>query len=197
MAKLVENFVDAMLQLLPRGQAWPGSRASELAQLLWPMAQEFHRIDLRNDKLLLEMSPLTTQELFDEREAELGLPGSCIIEEQNAAERRSAMVARYFQVGEQSRQMFIDTAARLGFSIAITEYDADNPGPQNNYNGIPLAGDGWNFVWQIDVAGVDGERLTVGSEVGSPLKTWTAANTLECTLRALAHDHRVLFFNYL
>ncbi len=196
MARSVEEFVDMMLQMLPAGLAWPKTRDSEMAQRFWAAAQEFHAIEVRNEQLLKEMSVFTCDELFDEKESELGLPGDCIKLPQSLTERRNAMIAKYKLVGEQSRQMFIDAAADIGFVITITEYDSSNPGPQTEYQGVAIAGDDWNFVWQINVDVDDGVLLTVGSPVGSALQTFDQ-ELLECTMRAIAHDHRALFFNYI
>lgn len=196
MAQLVEAYVDRMLQLLPQGFAWPTSRDSDFAQLLWPIAEELRILEERNEQLLLEMSPATCEELFDEWEAELGLPGPCITGAQTEDERRNAMVAKYNLVGEQSKQFFIDVAAQLGYTITITEYDAANPGQQEDYQGMPISGDAWNFVWQINVQGIAGDPLYVGSPVGSPLTSWEGSETLECAIGDIAHDHRILFFNY-
>jgi uncharacterized protein YmfQ (DUF2313 family) len=123
------------------------------------------------------------------------LPGPCITIAQSLADRRKALLAKYRWVGEQSRQFFIDVAADLGYAITITEYNAANPGPQTEYNGIPLVGDAWNFVWQINAAIQNQSIRVYGSQYPGPYQTF-GNELLECTLRSLAHTHRVLFFSY-
>jgi uncharacterized protein YmfQ (DUF2313 family) len=195
MARPVSDFVTAMLALLPEGLAWPKSPDSNFAMLCEVMAEEFRGIELRNEQLLAEMSPATTSLLFNEREAEFGLPGACITEEQSLTQRRNAMVAKHKLVGEQSKQFFIDTATTLGYDITITEYQASDPGPQTEYNGHTLVDDAWNFVWQINAELETSTPMTFGSPFGSPFTAF-GNELLECTMRSIAHGHRALFFSY-
>ena len=195
MARSIDDFLDMMLALLPRGAAWPRDRDSQFADLLYAAAVEFSDIDSRSEQLLREMSPYSCAELLEDWETEYALPGDCIQYVQTTNERRNALTEKYARLGEQSKQFFIDAAAMLGYTITITEYDQNNPGPQADYNGIPLAGDAWNFVWQINAPSTTVVRKRCGTACGEPLTTF-GNELLECTLRELAHAHRVLFFAY-
>ena len=195
MARSVEQFRDAMLALLPRGAAWTRDPKSQLGLLLTAFAEEFARVDLRDEQLLNEMFPSAAQELMSEWDADYGLPGPCIHTPQSLAERRKALIAKYRWVGRQDKQFFIDVAADLGYAITITEYDAAHPGPQTEYEGIPLSGDAWNYVWQVNAALINHSVRVYGSTYPGPYQTF-GNELLECTLRGLAHDHRVLFFSY-
>lgn len=195
MARSVEKFRDLLLALLPQGPAWPRDPRSVWGGLLYATAEEFARIDERNEALLRELDPRGAVELLPEWERDYALPGPCIHSAQSLVDRRNALVAKYRQIGEQSRQYFIDVAAGLGYAITITEYNAANPGPQTSYNGIPLSGDAWNFVWQINAPATAVQARLYGSRYGEPYRAFNV-EILECTLRALAHDHRVLFFSY-
>jgi uncharacterized protein YmfQ (DUF2313 family) len=195
MARSVAEFTAMMLAMLPKGAAWPRDPDSATGRRFTAMAQEFSLIDERTNQLLKEMLPGSTVELMPEWEQDYNLPGDCITTVQTSTQRRNALKNRYKFKGHQKKQMFIDAAAALGYTITITEYDQNNPGPQADYNGIPLSGDDWNFVWQINAALTTVVRKVVGSLVGEPLSTW-GNEQLECVMLDLAHDHRALFFTY-
>lgn len=195
MARSVTEYRDMMLALLPKGSAWPREPDSEWGKLFTGIAEEFARIDARNEQLLREMNPRSALETLEEWERDYALPGGCITQEQTLVERRNALVEKYQRIGIQSRSFFIEAAAQLGYTITITEYDANNPGPQSNYNGIPLSGDDWNFVWQINAPLTTEQPRIYGSPYPAPYSAF-GNELLECTMRALVHDHRVLFFSY-
>ena len=195
MARSVEQFRNAMLALMPQGAAWTKAPDSTWGKLFEAFATEFSRIDARNELLLSEMDVRGALELIPEWEDDYNLPGPCIHEVQTLSERRSALLAKYRQLGEQSRAFFVTVAADLGYEITITEYNEENPGPQTEYEGIPIDGDAWNYVWQIDAAlGTLRPRTFMAEFPGRFMEFGN--ELLECTLRSLAHDHRVLFFSY-
>jgi uncharacterized protein YmfQ (DUF2313 family) len=195
MALTAENFRDMMLALLPPGQAWSREPDGGFGLLFKAIGNEFSRIDSSNEQLLLEMSPQTTVALLPEWERDYDLPGACITGAQTFTERRRALVTKYQLIGNQSRQFFIDTAASLGYTITIDEYDEDHPGTQTEYMGIPLTGDAWNYVWQINSPETTIQPRSYGSSYNEPYTAF-GNQLLECTLRAIAHDHRALFFAY-
>ena len=195
MARSVDDFIAIMLALLPRGAAWPTSADSQMADLLYAAAVEFADIDLRNEKLLKEMSPWTCSELLLEWESDYGLPEKCTTYQQTTTERRNVLIEKFSRIGSQSHQFFIDSAAALGFSITITEYDVNNPGPQTEYQGLSLNGDDWNFVYQINAPATTIVRKECGTACGEPLSTW-GNELLECSIGHIAHDHRARFFAY-
>lgn len=184
-----------MLAMLPRGSAWPTDPNSKWGKLLYGIAEEFARIDARNEQLLREMDTRSVGELLPEWENDFGLPGSCITESQTLSQRRNALITKFRYHGRQDTQFFIDVAAELGYTITITEYDEAHPGPQPDYNGIPLTGDAWNFVWQVNAANTNAQQMQYGDEFPAPFVTF-GNELLECALRSLAHTHRVLFFAY-
>jgi uncharacterized protein YmfQ (DUF2313 family) len=195
MARTVEQFRDVMLALMPRGFAWPTEPNSNWGQLFMALAEEFTRIDIRNESLLAEFYPRTTLELLEDWEKNYGLPGQCIHEVQTLNERHRALLTKYRLVGRQDKQFFIDVAADLGYVITITEYDVNHPGPQTEYNGFPLTGSAWNYVWQINAQLETLQLRTYPSSYSGPYGAFSI-ELLECTLRGLAHDHRALFFAY-
>jgi uncharacterized protein YmfQ (DUF2313 family) len=195
MARSLEQYVEIMLSMLPHGDAWPRDPNSETGQRFAAIAAEFVLIDQRNDQLLREMMPSTTVELLPDWETDHGLPDPCIVTAQTFTERRNALINKYRFIGAQDQQFFIDVAIDLGYTITISEYSESIPGPQSEYEGISLAGDAWNYVWQINAEDNNIVRKQVGTPTGEPLSTW-GNEGLECALRSLAHDHRILFFTY-
>lgn len=195
MARIAKEFCDMMLAMLPHGAAWPRDPDSNWGKLLLAIAFEFARIDARNEQLLAEMDARSTAELLSEWEMDYALPGPCISEPQTLVERRAALIAKKVYRGRQDRQMFIDAAAQLGYVITLTEYDEAHPGSQTEYNGIPLTGDAWNFVWQVNAQLITSQARVYRSEYSGPYTAFSN-ELLECTLRSLAHTHRVLFFAY-
>jgi uncharacterized protein YmfQ (DUF2313 family) len=189
------QYRDMMLSLLPQGAAWPRDPNSNWGKLFYGFGEEFARVDASNDALIAEMDVRTALELLPDYETDYGLPGQCIHEVQTLLDRRNALVTKYRLIGRQDRQFFIDVAADLGYAITITEYDEAHPGPQPDYNGIPLSGDAWNYVWQINAALVNLQLRTFPSSFAGPFGSF-GNELLECTLRGLAHDHRALFFSY-
>lgn len=195
MARSVEQFRDMMLALLPQGSAWPRDPKSNWGLLFTAFAEEFARVDARHEQLMNEMDPRGALELLPEWESDYALPGPCITTEQTLAERRKALLEKYRRVGRQDRAFFIEVAAALGYAITITEYNPTNSGPQTEYNGMPIAGDSWNYVWQINAQLLNRTQRVFGSQFPGPFQTY-GNEMLECTLKALAHNHRVLFFSY-
>lgn len=93
----LQDFQRLLLNLLPRGRAWP--RDGEDAALMNAWAEELYRIEHRGWKLLEEWDPRTTDELFEEWEAFFELPAVG-----TAEQRRTALVAEWLAGGTLSRQ---------------------------------------------------------------------------------------------
>lgn len=198
------EIAQVLLESLPVGPLWPRDVDSNWGVFFEAIAPEFSRLSALSDQLVNEMNPATTTRLFDEWEAELGLPDHCITEPQTTSARRAAMVERYTAVGEQSKQFFIDLAARLGFVITIDEFSPTNPGPSGQLEVVKPSGeifhvvpqgDEWNYVWRVNAPQVSVQRMQVPFQAGDQLAT-QSNELLECTLRQYAHAHRVLVFAY-
>ena len=140
------------------------------------------------------MSTHTTAQMLDEYELDYGLP-DCVLDAQTTLQRLNALMIKDDLVGGQDRQFFIDLAAQLGYAITIAEFNEANPGPPTAFQGVPLAGQDWNFVWQI-TADTNITPRGYGSQYNERYSN-TNSELLECTLRAYAHDHRVLLFNFI
>lgn len=204
MSLTVEQIRDILLHSLPTGLAWPRSEDSEWALLFEALASEFADIDALSELLIFELSPATATALFDEWERELGLPDACVTAVQTVEERRAAMIERFVFIGRQDAQLFIDVAARLGFTITITEFTPTSPGPAGNLAVVKPTGetfhvspdgDEWNYVWRVNAPPTTISPRTYISSYGGDYTAYGNAE-LECALRHYAHDHRVLVFSY-
>ena len=108
------DFQQQLLNLLPRGRAWP--RDGEDAALMGAWAEEMYRIEQRGWKLLDEWDPRTTDELFEDWERFFELPGTGTEEQ-----RRQALIAEWLAGGTLSREDIRDLLDRLGI-IATVEF---------------------------------------------------------------------------
>lgn len=110
----LEDFQQLLLNLLPRGRAWP--RDGEDAALMAAWAEELYRVENRGWKLLEEWDPRTTDELFEEWEAFFELPGTGTPEQ-----RRTALVAEWLAGGTLSRTDIARLLRTLGIN-ATTQF---------------------------------------------------------------------------
>lgn len=195
MDRSATEYKEQMQALLPPGLLWdslraPGSLADEL---LAALAEEFARIDGRAADVLDEADPRTTIELLEEWETWAGLPDICTGTLDTLQERRAALLQHLTSVGGQSRAYFIEVAARLGYTVTITEYSA-------RQYGDPLGesyGDWeWNFVWQVNAPATTIINRQHGvSGMGEPYRTW--GNTrMECAISKLKPAHTHVIFSY-
>lgn len=174
------DYHQALLSLLPQGEAWVKEEGCELSNLMLGLAQEFARIDARCKQLSNESLPSQVSELIDEWERDYGLPDGCAQALSTLSDRRKALIEKYQRYGSQSREYLMQVAAALGINIAITEF---KPRVFGNPFGEPWIGRDWAFV--IDVA-------LLGFDVDS---NEALAARLMCVLRKIIHAHKVLVFN--
>lgn len=188
-----EEYLSQLQALLPQGPAWPREPDALLTRLLDGFAEEFARVDARADQLIDEADPRTTYELLADWERVAGLPGECVASlAQTVAERREALVAKITGRGGQSRQYFIDLAARLGFTVTISEY---RPYRVNSHVNDPICSQDWIFVWQINSALNTVRTSTVGMAVNDPLRSW-GNELLECAISQDKPAHTTVLFAY-
>lgn len=185
----------AQLQaLLPSGAAWPRESNTVLARFLATLAEELARVDVRAEQLVDEADPRTTAELLADWERVAGLPDSCVMAAQTMQERRDALVAKLTNLGGQSRQFFIDLAARLGYSITITEFYPFQVG--SSAVGDALNGDAWALAWRVNAPTTTVREFRVGgSAVGDALRSW-GNEPLECAITSLKPAHTHVQFGY-
>lgn len=187
------DYLSQLQALLPPGPAWPREPDALLTRLLDGFAEEFARVDARASQLADEVDPRLTFELLPDWERIAGLPSKCAATlTQTVSERRATLTAKITGTGGQSRQYFIDLAARLGFTITITEF---KPYRVNSVVNAPVCSTLWSFVWQVNSALNTARSATVGMAVNDPLQKW-GNQMLECVLGNEKPAHTAVLFVY-
>lgn len=146
-------------------------------------------------RLLDETDPRITTELLGDWERVLGLPDKCAgTAPATVAQRRTRVLEKLLKVRGQSRQHYLDLAARLGYTgVSITEF---RPMVCGDPCGSAVFGDDWRFVWQVNTANaLPIHVMTCGDPCGSPLRSWRA-DELQCRLNTLKPAHTVVLMNF-
>lgn len=188
----VSDYRDALLALLPRGDAWPTDPESELGKLMHGIAEEFARLDQRAQDLLTESHPSQTFELFSEWENEYGLPDSCTVDP-SFQQRLAALIQKYQMQGGQSREFFLSVAEALGYDISITEQSERVFGADF---GTDYASSDLNWVLQINALLINYQERSFGAPFGDTYRAWGNSG-LECAFNRLVHAHRYVVYSYL
>lgn len=195
MALTAADYLAQLQALLPQGFAWPRQADAALTQLLLAWAGELARVDGRAADLVEEADPRTTAELLADWERVAGLPDPCVAAlgiNQTTAQRRAALVAKLTTIGGQSAAYYIALAARLGYTITITEYKTFTVRSKVNdpLNDLP-----WRFVFTVNAPLNTVRRFTVRSAVNDPLAAW-GNELLECVISRLKPAHTHVLFAY-
>lgn len=206
------DYAVAFSNLLPFGMAWPRTTSSVLMKVVKGLAGIWGYVDARAADLLeIETDPRTTTTLLGEWERAFGLPDKCLAEPLTVQARRDALLTRITFLGEQSRQFFIDLAARAGYTIAeIVEYRpfmvgidrcGDNRTFQDGvYGRYPyIFGPPENrFYWTVLVGATSLRWFRCGSgQCGvDPHLIIALATDLECVLRRSKPAQTEVIFDY-
>lgn len=178
--------------LLPRGVLWNLEADSNISKTLLAAADELARIDTRGDDLIREIDPRTTSELLTDFERVYELPDPCLGEDQSTPQRIASLVQKVTAVGGQTAEYYIGVAARLGFTITITEFRKHTVGNKVN---DPIYGVAWNFAWQVNAPLNTVGQFVVNNTVADPL-AWFGNDQLECVIEALKPAHTEVIFAY-
>jgi uncharacterized protein YmfQ (DUF2313 family) len=119
------DYAQAMLELLPQGQAWPRDLGSTLVMTIDGLADCYGTVDARAADLLeQESDPRKTVELLSDWERNWGLPDLCFKSTPTISARQQMLVFKMTLLGNQSRDFFITDVAKnmLGYTITISEY---------------------------------------------------------------------------
>ena len=205
-----DDYGQAFMQLLPRGQAWPRSPSSILVMTCEGLCGYWGFVDSRAADLLeRESDPRHTVELLPDWERNWGLPDPCFTSPTTIAERQLMLVTMMTWLGGQSRQYFIDLMARLGFQIAIkenapfmcgisevgdTRYEYDNSGAYRWYIGPPEM----RFVWSADVGqiGLKWFRCASGQTGVDHHLEFSVPNDATCILNRWKPAHTDLVYDF-
>lgn len=185
-------YQDALLALLPMGDAWIKEADSELGKLMAGAAEEFARIDQRAIDLLTESHPSTAEELFEEWENQYGLPDDCCTTDQTDEDRVYALIQSYQTQGGQSKAFFIEVAALLGVEITITEYRQRYFG--DDFNELYASTD-WTYTWQVNTKVVNFRNMYYGESYNQVYRQWVNER-LECVFQTIKPAHLHLIFSY-
>ena len=187
------DYLAACIGALPRGRAWARFFGSVMAQVLSGLMPGYVRNNADAIALVADAFPATTVRLLPEWEASLGLPDICDSDPETLSRRRQNVVTRFASGGGQSVAYFVNVAAALGYEITITEFAPFRCGMPL---GLPLSGEGWAHVWQVNAPGYSVQHFTCGASVmGEAFSSW--GNTiLQCTLLRFAPAHTTLIFSY-
>src|SRR5882672_10397830 len=119
------DYVDGWNDLLPTGPAWPRDPGSVLQLVvngmstIWGTEVEA----LAGLFLKTESDPRSTSILLPEWERAWGLPDTCIPSSPTDVPTREVnLVAKMTFLGSQSRQFFIQQAAKVGQTLNIQEF---------------------------------------------------------------------------
>jgi uncharacterized protein YmfQ (DUF2313 family) len=119
-----DDYTQAFLQLLPRGQAWPREASTTVFGTVDGLSQYYGYVDGRAADLLeIESDPRKTIELLSDWERAWGLPDPCFASPQTVEQRRRILVMWMTWMGGQSRAYFTSLMDWLGYpGIEIQEF---------------------------------------------------------------------------
>lgn len=206
-----EDYAEAFAKLLPQGVAWPRDLSLGPMQIVQGLSKYWGTVDRRAADLLeRESDPRITIEMLDRWEEAFGLPDPCIgLRGQTNAERHSQLMLKMTLEGGSSRQFFIDQAARLGYTIRITEHSPYQSGmstvgwaedefseprwetgpPEYRYWWLIHVSGNWPLRWFR--VGADGGEVGIDHMLESAI-----ADDLECLIYKWKPGHTTVTFDY-
>jgi uncharacterized protein YmfQ (DUF2313 family) len=207
-----EEYTHALQALLPQGIAWPRWPDTVLMRTVRGLAGILGWCDGRAADLLeRESDPRMTVEMLDWWER-AWQPFPC--DAPNPAtigERQNKLVMWITLLGGQSRQFFIDAAARMGYGITISEYRPFMVGIDRCGDNRTHLADGslgpWpcqighptmRFAWTVHVYRIKLTwfRATKGQAGIDPHLRIGLATDLECMIRTWRPAHTEVLFDY-
>jgi len=195
MSRTAAQYREQLKALLPPGRAISRDGGAQIEKLLDAMAEELARLDLRGEDMTFEANPLSTNELLPDWERVAGLPDTCGgAQSETLQGRRADLVAKLASVGGQTPAYFIQVAAKLGYTITITEFNPFRAGWSQA--GDALTNGLWALTWQVNAAEHTITNFRAGqSQAGEPLRTW-GNERLECVMSDLKPAHTQVLFAY-
>lgn len=113
-----ENFVPVINQLFPTGPIWTWRPGGVMEGLIRALSYEPSRVEQRALQLLSEMDPRTTEELIDDWESYLGLPGQNLNPPTDLEDRQEAVHAKFTSRSVGNEPFFLELADSLGYPSA-------------------------------------------------------------------------------
>lgn len=194
MALNAQSFLRTLQDLLPRGLAWNREENSDFTRLLLAIADELCRVNDRAVALLKEFDVREAEELISDWESLLGLPDECSPPATTLEARQNEAHLKLTSLGSLSRQFYIDLAARLGYTITISEYREFKAGISRA--GDPLTNGDWVYAWLVSSP----ESLSIFfrsgvNRAGDPLAIYSDG-VLECAINKRKPAHTIVLFSY-
>lgn len=190
MALTADDYAGLIEGLTPNGPAWQERKLRDA----W--AVELARLDARIDVLFNEADPRTTSELLTDWERVLGLPDDCMVElPLSINERRLIAWQRLTELGGQSRQYFIDLAARFGEpGVTITEFRQMTC---NSHCNDALYSQADEFVWRVNFPrpAANVRLMNCNDDCNDALQMYAAA-LAECPITERKPAHTSVIFSY-
>jgi uncharacterized protein YmfQ (DUF2313 family) len=186
------EYLTLLQSLLPPGAAWTREPEADMTKTLQALADDFAMLDDRALAFLEECDPRTTYELLSEWEAATSLPDIIYSNSQTVIEKRLALESKLTSVGGQSIPAYIALAARLGYTITITEF---RPFTVNSNVTEAIQDVPWRFLWQVNSATVPTNDASCLSPCTDPLRSW-GEELLETAIRKYKPSHTEVIFTY-
>lgn len=194
-----DNFLQAFLNLLPRGRAWAKYLTSNMATALATLMPTYARSSLAATNLLIDLYPGTTTGMMSEWAATVGLPDPCWANSglvPTPDQTRNQILARLINTGGQSVDYMIAYAEQLGFIITVTEQNGlqTNIGQTNTGFVDGNAGTAV-FTWFVRSPTITYAPFETNiTTTNSPLAVVNSNTVLECELNAIAPAETNLLF---
>jgi uncharacterized protein YmfQ (DUF2313 family) len=185
MAFSAENYLKLLLNLLPKGRGiWTREEGGFWYNFCYAFAEELARIDSRVDDSKDELDTRKTNEMIDDWERDLGLPGNCFkdtIYNSRLAHRRNIAHAKYIVEGGLNRKSYIDFLKNMGFLIGI---DTAGLSPYEIQVNTPTFQEDWVY-------------FECGqTQCGNPLIWAENADVLNCIMQKYKPAHAKIVWNF-
>jgi len=204
-----DDYAGALIDLLPRGIAWPRDPLSVLMRAMTGLAQVWGFVDSRAADLLeRESDPRETVELLPDWERNWGLPDPCFTPTPTIGERQAMLVFKMTMLGGQSRAFFQSLAVWLGYDITIEEYSPFMAGVSsvgdtrflydNHHPRWQIGPPEMRFYWTIHTgqASLTWFRASKGQAGVDPHLRIGTAEDLECLFQRWKPAHTQIVFDY-
>jgi len=192
------DFYKSQLQrLFPKGRLFSFFSGSNHNALVEGIAIELARIDDRAEDVIAESDPRTTEELIDEWEAMLGLPGECGSLAVTLQERRNQILSKLTLSGNQSKQFYVDIAVSLGYDIDVNDIIEFRPFSAGSPAGAPIANpDDWRHTFLINPQEFTVRYFKAGAGRAGDKILEFGDELFECLITEQKPAHALVLFRY-
>jgi uncharacterized protein YmfQ (DUF2313 family) len=164
------DLVNQLIKLLPTGEAWSSSPTSNLYKTIALFAGAFTRAFAFADYATTDTFPLTAADSIVDWQASVGLPDP-LCPPLTTTQLRQQMIARVENLGGQSPEYFIEFAAKIGYTITITELACPRVG-QAKVGLCQTNGPYGDFTWVVTVANATLNKFRASrNRAGDPLSS--------------------------